>query len=105
MNGAKSDVVKRISFSAPAFINITSSSEPVISAVATRLNEGEVSAPVKGNNAVYVIKLISKSSKDAEFNAETEGNNVRMNIQRSASQFLRDLNENANVVDNRYLFF
>ena len=105
MNGAKSDVVKRISFSAPAFINITSSSEPVICAAATRLNEGEVSAPIKGNNAVYVIKLISKTSKEAEFNAESEGNNVKMNVQRSASQYLKDLNENSNTVDNRYLFF
>lgn len=105
MSNVKSDVVKRINFSSPAFINITSSSEPVICAVAAKLNVDEVSAPVKGNNAVYVVKLVSKTSKEGEFNAETEGNATKMNVQRSASQFLRDLDENSNTVDNRYLFF
>lgn len=105
MENVKSDVVKRISFGAPAFINVTSSSEPVICAAVTNLKEGEVSAPIQGEGGVYVLKVIAKNVKDGEFNAETEGNSIVMQGQRSASLFMNDLYEKANVTDNRYLFF
>ncbi len=102
----KSDNVKRISFTAPAYISSTSTSEPAICAAVTKLQPGEVSAPVKGTAGVYVLKLTAKNSKGGEFNATSEETTLKTNAQRVASQtFMRDLIEKANVEDNRYLYF
>ncbi len=101
----KADNVKRISFDAPARINITSASEPAINAAVTKLQVGEVSAPIKGNRAVYVIKLTAKNNKPGEFNATSQQEELKAQALRSAGNFYRDLYEKANVTDNRYLFF
>lgn len=105
MSGAKADVVKRISFASPAFINITSSSEPVINAAVAKMEVGAESAPIQGKGGVYVIKLVAKNAKDGTYNAKAEANNIMMLGQRSAQMLLNDLYEKAEVEDNRYLFF
>ena len=96
---------KRVTFSAPAYISATASNEPAICAAVTKMQEGEVSAPIKGNSAVYVIKLVAKNSKNTEFNAKSEENVMKAQAQREASNFLQALIEKANIEDNRYLFF
>lgn len=101
----KSDSVKRVSFGATANIPVTSAREPVISAVVTKMQVGEVSEPIKGQNGVYVIKLTSKSTKAGEFNAESEQARLKAQAQAGTSRFLTDLYEKANVTDNRYLYF
>lgn len=101
----KSDNVKRISFDAPARINITSANEPAINAAVTRLQVNEVSEPIKGNNAVYVIKLIAKNNKPGEFNATSQQETLKAEALRVAGNYYRDLYEKANVTDNRYLYF
>lgn len=105
ISGVKSDAVKRISFDTPAHIKITSASEPAISAAVTKLNIGEVSAPIKGNNAVYVVKLTAKNNKPGEFNAENQQKELKAQALRSLSNYALGLYEKANVVDNRYLYF
>lgn len=106
MSNVKADVVKRINFASPAFINITSSSEAVISAAVAKMEVGEVSAPIQGRGGVYVIKLIAKNAKENNtYNAQAEANNIMMLGQRSSSILLNDLYEKAEVTDNRYLFF
>lgn len=101
----KSDVVKRISFSAPAYISKTSSSEPVICAAVTKLQEGEVSAPIQGEGGVYVIKLIAKNTKEGEINTKSEEESIVRQAQRNVARFISDLYEKADVTDNRYIFF
>ena len=51
--------------------------ELVISAAVANMQAGEVSAPIKGNNAVYVVKVLSKEAKNAEFNADEESNYIQ----------------------------
>jgi parvulin-like peptidyl-prolyl isomerase len=46
--------------------------EPVISAVVANMNANEVSAPIKGSNGVYVVKVTAKNAKNGTFNAEAE---------------------------------
>ena len=58
MKDAVSDSVKHVTFSAPAYISVTRSSEPVIGAVAAKTAVNKVSAPVKGNGGVYMLSLI-----------------------------------------------
>ena len=102
----KTDSVKRISFAAPAYINKTSTNESAISAAVTKLQPGEVSAPIEGVAGVYVIKLIAKNAKDGEFNAANEEASLKTTGKNFANQFfMRDLVEKANIEDNRYLYF
>ena len=77
MENVKSCETKRISFSAPAYISATASNEPAISAIAGKLNVGQESAPIKGNNGVYVIKLVAKNAKGGEFNAKSEEDAIK----------------------------
>lgn len=101
----KCDTVKHISFSAPAYIGLTAASEPVISAAVVGMENGAVSAPIKGNAGVYVIRLIAKNAKGGEYNAQKEQNALKVFGQRGASRFINDLYEKAEIVDNRYLYF
>lgn len=105
MENVKSCETKRISFSAPAYISATASNEPAISAIAGKLNVGEESAPIKGNNGVYVIKLVAKNAKGGEFNAKSEEDAIKAQGSRESYRMLGELIQNADVVDNRYRFF
>ena len=51
--------------------------ELVISAAVANMQAGEVSAPIKGNNAVYVVKVLSKEAKNAQFNAAAEADYIQ----------------------------
>ena len=53
--------------------------ELVISAAVAKMEAGEVSAPIKGNNAVYVVKVLSKEAKNGQFNAAAETNYINQN--------------------------
>jgi peptidyl-prolyl cis-trans isomerase D len=69
------------------------------------MQAGAVSAPIKGNNAVYVIRLIAKNAKGGEYNAQNEQKTLKSYAQRSASFFINDLMQQAEIEDNRYLYF
>ena len=101
----KSDTVKHITFNAPAYISLTSSSEPAICAAVTSMEKGAVSAPIKGNGGVYVIRLIEKTAKGGEYNAKNEQDALKVYGQRATSRFMNDLYEKSEIVDNRYLYF
>ena len=105
MKDAVSDSIKLVSFSAPAYISATSASEPAISATAAKTAVNKVSAPIKGNAGVYVIQVYSKETGDEKFDAKNEQESLNSMAKRFSSQFINDLYERANVVDNRYLFF
>ena len=105
MENVKSCETKRISFSAPAYISATASNEPAISAIVGKLNVGQESAPIKGNNGVYVIKLVAKNAKGGEFNAKSEEDAIKAMGARDSYRMLGELIQNADVEDNRYRFF
>lgn len=95
---------KRISFSAPAYISATASNEPAISAAVCKLNVGETSAPIKGTNGVYVIKLVAKTPKSGEFDSAAEESKIKLQGTRETYRFMNDLMDNAEIEDNRYLY-
>ncbi len=64
--------VNMVEYKKDTYISSLNADEPVISAVAAQLNEGEISTPVKGQNAMYVVKVLSKSNKNGSFNAANE---------------------------------
>jgi len=79
--------------------------EPAVIGAAMKLAPGEVSAPVKGNNGVYVLKGAEKADAEAEFNAAAQI--AQMNMRTSYSlpyQAMSLIEEKAEVVDNRANF-
>ena len=100
------DTVKHVTFSAPAYVSLTRGSEPALGAFAANAKLNEVSAPIKGNAAVYVVQVIEEEANEAgSFNAETEEGKLNAVAARAATRVLNDLYMGANVKDERYLFF
>ena len=105
MNGAVSDTVKHVTFSAPAYISVARASEPVIGAYAVKTAVNQVSAPIKGNAGVYMIQVLQKDKTAETYDAKKEETTLSNMAARMSSQFINDLYQRANVVDERYLFF
>jgi peptidyl-prolyl cis-trans isomerase D len=105
IENAVSDTVKHITFSAPAYISSTYASEPVLGAFASKSEVNKVSAPIKGNSAVYVLQVLNKENNAEEFDAKQEEATLNSMAGRYASSFINDLYEKANVKDNRYIYF
>lgn len=106
MKDAVSDSVKHVTFSAPAYISVTRSSEPVIGAVAAKTAANKVSAPIKGNGGVYMIQVYAKEKRSEKFDAKQEETTLtNMAVRIAGNQIINDLYQKAKVVDQRYLFF
>lgn len=106
LTNAVSDSVKHVTFAAPAFISVTSASEPVIGAYASKTAANQLSAPIKGTRGVYMIQVYNKEKSSEEFDAKAEEAtlaNMTANI--AIRQFIGDLYQKAEVKDSRYLFF
>lgn len=105
--GAKVSMVNQITFAAPAFIQATGAAEPALSGAVAATAAGKFSKnPVKGNAGVYVFQVIKKAMRAGV--KYDEAKQMQMCMQQNmqmASSFMQDLVLNANVVDNRYLFF
>lgn len=99
------DSVKHVSFAAPAYVASVRSSEPVLSAYASIAPLNKLSAPVKGNAAVFVFQPYSKEKLKEVYNQKEEELKVQSMAMRAASRFVNDLYIKAKVKDNRYLFF
>ncbi len=106
MKDAVSDSVKHVTFSAPAYISVTRSSEPVIGGVAAKTAANKVSAPIKGNGGVYMIQVYAKEKGSEKFDAKQEETTLtNMAVRIAGNQLINDLYQKAKVVDQRYLFF
>lgn len=106
MKDAVSDSVKHVTFSPPAYISVTRSSEPVIGAVAAKTAANKVSAPIKGNGGVYMIQVYAKEKGSEKFDAKQEETTLtNMAVRIAGNQLINDLYQKAKVADQRYLFF
>ncbi|WP_287678867.1 peptidylprolyl isomerase [Bacteroides sp.] len=105
VKNAVSDTVKHVTFSAPAYISLTRGSEPVIGAVASKTAVNATSAPVKGNAGVYMVQVLSKENGKETFDVKSEESTLSNMYYRFATQFINDLYQKSEVVDNRYLYF
>lgn len=106
MKDAVSDSVKHVTFSDPAYISVTRSSEPVIGAVAAKTAANKVSAPIKGNGGVYMIQVYAKEKGSEKFDAKQEETTLtNMAVRIAGNQLINDLYQKAKVADQRYLFF
>lgn len=96
MKDAVSDSVKHVTFSAPAYISVTRSSEPVIGAVAAKTAANKVSAPIKGNGGVYMIQVYAKEKGSEKFDAKQEETTLtNMAVRIAGNQLINDLYQKA----------
>ena len=80
--------------------------EPAVIGAAVSLNEGELSAPVKGMQGVYVLQSTSKKTTEAEVNVEQEMQQLNMRYSYSLPyQALNLIQEKAEITDNRSNFY
>lgn len=78
-NKVKTCTIDMVEYKKATHVPVVNSDEPVISAVVANMNVNEISAPIKGNNGVYVVKVTAKSPKNGDFNAETENKYITSN--------------------------
>ena len=105
--GVKADTLRRVSFGSPAYVSKVPASEPVLSGAAAGLEEGEFSAPIKGNGGVYFLQVIKKNNGVAQFDATAEQKTLETTATRNinGNSILNELYRKGEVVDNRYFFF
>ena len=105
--GVKADTLRRVTFSSSAYVSMVPSSEPVVSGAVAGLEEGEFSAPIKGNGGVYFLQVVKKNDGVAQFNADAEKQNLENAAVRNinGNTILNELYRKGEVKDNRYIFF
>lgn len=100
------DTIKHVTFAAPTFVAATTSSEPIIGAVSAKTAKGSFAGPVKGNNGVYMLQVISKNKSAEKFDKQTEQNSAaQTNFSMASNAIINSLYLKANVKDCRYKFF
>lgn len=103
--GAVVDTVKNVTFAAPAFVSATSSSEPIVSAIASKTAKGQASKAVKGNAGVFALQVIDQKKSEEKYDEKAEMQVASQNkLQAASSSIMYVLYQKANVVDNRYKF-
>ena len=107
LSGAKSDVLRRVSFSSATYVSKTPASEPAVSGAVAGLEEGVLSAPVKGNGGIYFLEVVKKEAGAATFDAAAEQKTLEAAATRNinSNTILNELYRKGEVKDNRYLFF
>ena len=104
--GAKVSEVNQITFAAPVFVASVGASEPALSGAVSATKKGVFSAhPVKGNAGVYLFLVTNKSNRPVKFDEKAQEQKCRQKSMQYAGNFMNELYLNANVADNRYLFF
>lgn len=106
IKNAISDTVNHVSFANPSFIRATNASEPIVSAIAAKTANGAFAGPVKGNNGVYMLKVIKKNKTAEKYDAKSEeGSLANTALRMAMNGVIYDLYQKAEVKDLRYKFF
>ena len=101
---SKNNSVKFVNFGTRRIAGI--GIEPNLNAMVSMAQVDQVSAPVKGNNGVYVFKVYARNKDGKEFN---EAEEIRAldasNAYRVGFQAIQSMVNNAKVEDNRIRFY
>ena len=107
LNGVKSDTLRRVNFASPAYVSKVPASEPALSGAAATLEEGVLSAPIKGNGGIYFLQVIKKNNGVAKFDAAAEQKTLEATATRNinSNSIINELYRQGEIQDNRYIFF
>lgn len=101
---ASVDSVKFVNFSTRRIAGI--GVEPNLNAAITMAAVDQVSAPVKGNNGVYVFKVYARNKDNKEYNEASEIRTIdASNAYRVGFQAIQSLINHADIEDNRIRFY
>lgn len=104
--GAQISTVNQVTFAAPVFVQATGMSESALSGAVSAIAKGKFcSQAVKGNAGVYLFQVTDKKMRPVKFNEKEYEQRQRQKTLQYAGNFMQELYINANVKDNRYLFF
>lgn len=105
--GAKIDTVRQVTFSSPVFVQATGYNELTLSGAVAATGKGKFSAtPVVGDAGVYLFSVEDKRMvKTEEYNEADYEQRLQNIYMQDARNFMQQLYQNANITDNRYLFF
>lgn len=104
--GAQVDTVNHIAFANPTFVRATVTSEPAVSAAASKATKGAFVGPVKGKGGAYVMQVVNKSKTSEKYDAKQEmEQNAQTYFRAVAQSVINTLYMKADVTDNRYRFF
>ena len=106
MEGAKVDTVRHITFAGNVFVPAISASESSLSGALAGKKIGDEVKGVKGDAAVYTVKVIGTNKSAETYDEAAERNRAAMSTTGMAMQGLMErLLEKAEVVDHRYIFY
>lgn len=105
--GARIDTVKQITFAAPVHVQATATAEPALSGAVAATDKGAFcKAPVKGSAGVYLFSVVDKTQREGtEYNEQDYEQRLQNKAMQYAGGYMQQLIINANITDNRYLFF
>lgn len=102
--GANVDSVKFVSFGTRRITNI--GVEPKLNAIISLTPVNQVSAPVAGNNGVYVFQVTEKHEDAKEYNEAEQIRSIdATNTYRFGFQAIQSLTNQADITDNRIHFY
>ena len=100
------DTVRFLNFTNAAFISSVYSNEPTLGPSVMNLEQGVLTAPMVGENCVYVAEKISADEYSGEYDEKAEKARVQaISASQIPGQILDALYYEAKVVDNRYKIF
>ena len=81
--------------------------EPRVIAAASLLEQGKISAPIEGNQGVFVIMVNNRSTEEItpDMLAEAKATQEQMNLYRANYQALQAIIKHGEVKDQRYKFY
>lgn len=104
--GAQIVPVQQITFASPAFVSIAGTTEPALSGAVAATKVGTFSAhAVKGNGGVYLFQVTAKKNRGQKFDQKAYEQRMTRQALMAATNFMQELYINADITDNRFMFF
>ncbi len=104
--GAQIVSIPQITFAAPTFVSITGTTEPALSGAVAATKAGQFSShAIKGNGGVYLFQVSSKKNRGQKYDEKSYEQRMAQRYMQAAGNFMQELYINADITDNRYLFF
>lgn len=103
--GAKNDTISQVTFNSPVAVK-AGREQALAGAVAATAQGKFVKKPVKGENGVYVFTVTKKAVvAEKKQKPEDAEKTTRQRAMQFVGGFMQELIQNADITDNRYLFF
>ena len=104
--GAQIVPVQQITSAAPAFVGTAGTTEPALSGAVAATKVGTFSAhAVKGNGGVYLFQVTAKKNRGQKFDQKAYEQRMTRQAMMAAGNFMQELYINADITDNRFMFF